>query len=205
MNPEDGKLGLTDLVTCQIDTVPGTTPVCKYAYRVNPMREEMGKILNSKRLKVLLKNVQQVHGPALPCWSTSSGGFRLVIDYRGLNAATIPKKLRIPRIDEVFDTIGKISKIFSVLDCTQGFHQVPLAEDSRDKTAFITPQGKYRYKTMPQGMRNAPAVFQSLMDLVFWGIQFKYVMVYIDDICIFSATFKQHLQHLRGIHQAPQC
>ena len=130
----------------------------------------------------------------------SSGGFRLVIDYRGLNAATIPQNLRIPRIDEVFDTIGENQpKFFSVLDCTQGFHQVPLNEDSRDKTAFITPQGKFRYRTMPQGMRNAPVVFQSLMDLVLKGIQFKYVMVYIDDICIFSSSFEDHLAHLREV------
>merc|ERR1711893_128274 len=68
-----------------------------------------------------------------------------------------------------------------------------------DKTAFITPMGKYRYKTMPQDMRNAPVVFQSLMDLVLRGIQFKYETVYIDDICIFSNTFEQHLAHLEEV------
>ncbi len=202
VNPATGELGLTDLTQCKIETVPGTTPVCKYPYRLAPqMREEMDKILKDQMEKGLIE--ESLEG----AWSSpallvkkASGGFRLVVDYRGLNAATIPHNLRIPRIDEVFDTIGENQpKFFSVLDCTQGFHQVPLDKDSRDKTAFITPMGKFRYKTMPQGMRNAPAVFQSLMDLVLRGIQFKYVMVYIDDICIFSSSFEKHLDHLRDV------
>ena len=202
VNPADGKLGLTDLMECKIETVPGTTPVCKYPYRLAPhMRDAMGKILKDQVEKGLIEESTEGAwaSPALLV-KKSSGDFRLVIDYRGLNAALIPQNLRIPRIDEVFDTIGENQpQFFSVLDCTQGFHQVPLNTDSRDKTAFITPMGKYRYKTMPQGMRNAPVVFQSLMDLVLRGIQFKYVMVYIDDICIFSNTFEQHLAHLEEV------
>ena len=202
VNPADGKLGLTDLVECKIETVPGTVPVCKYPYRLAPhMREAMGRILEEQVDKGLIEESTEGAwaSPALLV-KKSSGDFRLVIDYRGLNSSLIPQNLRIPRIDEVFDTIGENQpQFFSVLDCTQGFHQVPLDKDSRDKTAFITPMGKYRYKTMPQGMRNAPVVFQSLMDLVLRGIQFKYVMVYIDDICIFSSSFEQHLAHLREV------
>ena len=202
VNPIDGKLGLTDLVECKIETVPGTVPVCKYPYRLAPhMREAMDKILKDQVDKGLIEESTEGAwaSPALLV-KKSNGDFRLVIDYRGLNSSLIPQNLRIPRIDEVFDTIGENQpQFFSVLDCTQGFHQVPLEESSRGKTAFITPMGKYHYKTMPQGMRNSPVVFQSLMDLVLRGIQFKYVMVYIDDICIFSSSFDQHLVHLREV------
>ena len=200
--PPDNKIGLTDLTECRIDTVPGAVPVCKYPYRLAPkMRDIMTDIIEGQERDNLIEKTDE--GPwASPALlvKKSNGTFRLVIDYRELNAATIPQKLKIPRIEEIFDTIGeKQPKFFTVLDCTQGFHQVPLHTDSRDKTAFITPIGKYRYKTMPQGMRNSPAVFQSLMDRVLRGIQFKYAMVYIDDLCIFSATFEEHLVHIEDV------
>jgi len=200
--PPDNKLGLTDMAECKIEVLPGTIPVSKYCYRQPPiMREAMGDIIKDQLKRGLIEesNDGEWASPALLV-KKSSGDYRLVIDYRGLNAATIPQRLRIPRIDEVFDTIGEqCPKYFSVLDCTQGFHQVPLHPDSRDKTAFISHMGKYRYCTMPQGTRNSPVVFQSLMDRVLRGIQFKYVMVYIDDICIFSSTFEEHLNHIREV------
>ena len=84
----------------------------------------------------------------------------LVVDF----GFTIPQNLRIPGIDEVYDTIEENQpKFFSVLICTQEFHQVPLQEGSWDKTAFITPLGKYQYKTMPQGMRNAMHIICYIM------------------------------------------
>ena len=202
VDPITKKLGLTDMVECKIDIKPGSTPVQKYPYRIAPaMRETMKGILEGQLKQGLIEeaNTGAWASPALLV-KKGSGGFRLVIDYRGLNAATIPTVLRIPRIDELLDTIGENQpKFFSVLDCTQGFHQIPLHVDSRDLTGFITPMGKYRYRTMPQGFRSAPAVFQSLMDTLLRGISFKYVMVYIDDICIFSPTFEKHMDHLREV------
>jgi len=202
VSPPDNKLGLTDMAECKIETLPGTEPVSKFAYRQAPqMRKAMVEIIEEQVKQNLIEesNDGAWASPALLV-KKASGGFRMVIDYRGLNAATIPQKLRIPRIDEVFDAIGEHRpKYFSVLDCTQGFHQVPLHPDSKEKTAFISPIGKFHYKTMPQGMRNSPAIFQNLMDKILRGIQFKYVMVYIDDICIFSATFEDHLKHIEEV------
>ena len=131
-------------------------------------------------------------------WLKASGGFRLE-DYR-LNAATIPQVLRVPRLDDVLDSVGEtMPQYFTVLDCTQGFHQIPLDPESRSKTGFITPMGKFRYKTMPQGIKNAPATFQALMDTLLRGVQYKYVAAYIDDIILFSHTFEQHLTHIREV------
>ena len=125
VNPTDGKLGLTDLMECKIKTLPGTMPVCKYPYCLAPaMRDEMDKILKDQVKKGLIEESTEGSwaSPALLV-KKSSNRFWLVIDYRGLNAATIPQNLRTPRIDEVFNTIGKNQpKFFSVLDCTQGFH-----------------------------------------------------------------------------------
>jgi len=122
---------------------------------------------------------------------------RMVIDYRGLNA--------LPRLDDVLDALGETKpKYFLELDLTQGFHQIPLDEESRDKTAFLIPgtngvSSKWRYRTLPQGLSNSPATFQNLMDLVLRGVQFRFVMSYIDDIIIYSSTFEQHLDHLKQV------
>jgi hypothetical protein len=190
VDPANKKLGLTDLVQCKIDTLPDAPPVHKLPYRVNPhIREEMNQLIKAQIELGILEEAQDGAwaSPALLVKKPGGRGYRLVCDYRALNAVTIPQFLRIPRIDDVFDAIGENQpKYFSVLDCTQGFHQIPIHPDSKEKTGFITSSGKYQYKTMPQGIRNAPMVFQSLMDRVFRGVNFKYVMCYIDDMCLFS-------------------
>ena len=117
VNPAYGKLGLTDLTVYKIETLPGTTPVCKYPYCLTPaMRDEMDKILKDQVKKGLI--AESAEGtwasPALLV-KKSTGRFQLEIDYRGLNAATIRQNLRIPCIDEDFDTIGENQpKFFSV-------------------------------------------------------------------------------------------
>ena len=202
VNPKTNKLGLTDLISCSIDTYSDSKPVHKYPYRMAPsQKEEMQKMVNQQMNQGLIEETQEGAwaSPALLV-KKPNGSFRMVIDYRALNAATIPKILRAPRLDDVLDSVGETKpKFFSVLDCTQGFHQIPLDPSSRNKTAFLTPHGKYRYKTMPQGLKTASATFQALMDILLRGIQFKYVCAYIDDVICYSNTFEQHLGHLREV------
>ena len=199
VDPKTKQLGLTDVVECKIETKPDAVPVHKYPYRMPPThREELGKIINEQLSQGLIE--EEFDGPwASPALlvKKASGAFRLVIDYRALNAATIPQVLRVPRLDDVLDSVGCNSpRFYSKLDACSGFHQIKLHPDSRHKTAFITPQGKYRYKVMAQGLTNAPFCFQSLMDILLKGIQYKYVMAYIDDIIIFSPDFDTHLMHI---------
>ena len=202
VDPITKKLGLTDLTSCKIDTFPDAVPVQKYPYRMAPShREEMNKIVSQQLEQQLIEEAKDGAwaSPALLV-KKASGGFRLVVDYRALNAATIPQVLRVPRLDDVLDSVGETNpQYFTVLDCTQGFHQIPLDPESRSKTGFITPMGKFRYKTMPQGIKNAPATFQALMDTLLRGVQYKYVAAYIDDIILFSHTFEQHLAHIREV------
>ena len=203
VDPETKTIGLTDLVSAKIETYPNAVPITKYPYRMAPaMREELEKIVREQERLGLIEQTDSGAwaSPALLV-KKPSGGYRLVIDYRGLNAMTIPQVLRIPRLDDVLDAVGETKpKYFTVLDLTQGFHQIPLDEESRDKTSFlVSGLAKFRYKTMAQGLRNSPSTFQNLMDIVLKGIQFKYVMSYIDDLIIFSSTFDQHLLHIREV------
>ena len=125
---------------------------------------------------------------------------RLVVDYRALNACAIPLCLRLPRLDGTMDDIGQSSpQYFTTLDLQSGFHQMELHPESRDKTGFLTHTSKYVYKRLPQGLRNSPIFFQSLMDTICKGVKFTKMMVYLDDLIIFSKNFKDHLQHLREV------
>ena len=202
VDPVTKELGLTDMISCKIDTYPDAEPVHKYPYRLAPsQREEMENIVQ-QQLKQGLIEVTEDGAWASPALlvKKASGGFRLVVDFRALNAATIPKILRIPRLDDVLDSVGETKpQFFSVFDCTQGFHQIPLDPQSRHLTGFICSGGKYRYKTMPQGLKTAPATFQALMDTLLRGVQFKFVCAYIDDVICYSATFEQHLEHVREV------
>ena len=110
----------------------------------------------------------------------SSGSYRLVIDYRALNFQTIPLNLRIPRIADIFDQVGNDRpNFFSIADIGSAFHQLPLDHASRDYTAFMTNKGKFRYKPMPQGLRQFILI---CLDI----IQHQYILAYIGDLLVFS-------------------
>ena len=109
---------------------------------------------------------------------------------------------RLPRIDDLLEQLGK-SKFFSTLDLAAGYWQVQIHPSSKEKTAFIIHKGLYQFNVMPFGLRNAPAVFQCLMQKVLAGLQQDteppFVSVYLDDILIFSETFEDHLKHLMDV------
>ena len=98
------------------------------------------------------------------------------------------------------DSVGENdSKIFTVLDLKAGFHQIPLDEETKHKTTFVTHSSCYFFKRLPYGLRNAPVAFQCVMAHVLQGINFKYALVYVDDILIHSANFDEHLVHLQNV------
>ncbi len=128
------------------------------------------------------------------------GSDRVCIDYRRLNRITKRDVYPLPLIHTIFDKLGK-AKFLTTLDMDVGFHQIPIAEADREKSAFITPFGLFQYETMPFGMCNAPASFQSTMDLIFREFLNEFCAVYIDDLIIYSETFEQHLLHLEKVFQ----
>ncbi|KAE8182590.1 hypothetical protein A4X06_0g7783 [Tilletia controversa] len=118
--------------------------------------------------------------------------WRFCVDYRQLNTVTIPDRYPLPHIDAVFDTLtGKT--IFSSLDALRGYHQLPVKMEDRWKTAFVCHRGLFQYKTVPFGLRNAPAVFQRLMDRLLAALRWRHAVVYIDDIVVASRSREEHL------------
>ena len=123
------------------------------------------------------------------------GTIRLCVDYRQLNSRTVRDAFPLPRIDEALDALGK-AKYFSCLDLTSGYHQVKMAPKDQQKTAFTTPMGLFEFTRMPFGLVNAPATFQRLMSTVFNDMVFDNLLIYLDDIIIFSSTVEDHIKHL---------
>ena len=116
----------------------------------------------------------------------------MLIDYRGLNNVTIKDRYPLPRADYCVEAMSG-ARCFSTFDLKQSYHQVKVAPEDRDKTAFICPRGMFRYKTMPFGLCNAGATFQRLMDLIMAGLHLDVCLVYLDDIVVFSRTPEEHL------------
>lgn len=116
----------------------------------------------------------------------------ICVDYRGLNAATIKDSHPLPRVDDSLDALaGAIW--FSTLDFLDGYWQVEVAPEDREKTAFTTGQGLYQFRSMPMGLTNAPATFQRVMELVLKGLPWHICMAYLDDVLIYSRSFENHL------------
>jgi len=121
---------------------------------------------------------------------------RMCVDYRPLNAVTIKNKYLLPRIDILFDQLSK-AKVFSKIDLRSGYHQIKIRPQDILKTAFSTRYGLYEYLVMSFGLTNAPAYFMYLMNSVFMPELDKFVVVFIDDILVYSENEQDHAEHLR--------
>jgi hypothetical protein len=132
----------------------------------------------------------------LVCVPKPDGTVRMCVDYRRLNAVTTPDPYPMPRVEHLIDKVASANYI-STLDLSKGYYQFPLSPDDREKTAFLSPAGKFQFTRMPFGLKGAPAHFQRAMDALFADIDG--VDVYLDDIVIHSATWEEHLQLLRTV------
>ena len=129
-----------------------------------------------------------------------SSDYRFAVDYRKVNQVTRPISFSLPRVEDIFDTIGEAqAQIFTVLDLRSGFWQLPLDPKTKDRTAFTVHSGNFQFKKLPFGLKNAPMSFQMVMSQVLRGLTWKCALVYIDDILVYSKNFSSHLQHLEAI------
>jgi hypothetical protein len=128
------------------------------------------------------------------------GTKRMCIDYRALNEVTIKNKYPLPRIEGLFNKLRGAS-VFSKIDLRSGYHQLRIRPSDIPKTIFITKYGLYEYTVMSFGLTNAPAFFMYLMNNVFMDYLNKFVVVFIDDILIYSQNKQEHEEHLRKVLQ----
>jgi hypothetical protein len=184
-----------------IELQPGTTPISKRPYRMPPAE-----------LAELKKQLQELLDKGFIAPSTSPWGcpalfvkkkdesLRLCIDYCPLNAVTIKNKYPLPRIDVLFDQLVG-AKVFSKIDLRSGYHQIKIRASDIPKTAFSTRYGLYEYLVMSFGLTNAPAYFMYLMNYVFMPELDKFVVVFIDDILVYSKNEEEHADHLHVLLQ----
>jgi hypothetical protein len=121
---------------------------------------------------------------------------RMCVDYRSLNEVTIKNKYPLPRIEDLFDQM-KGASVFSKINLRSGYHQLKIRESDIPKTAFYIRYGLYEYTVMPFVLTNTPAYFMYLMNKLFMEYLDRFVVVFIDDILIFSKTMEEHEEHLR--------
>jgi len=196
-------IGRTPLVEYHIDT--GDSRPIRQALRRQPL----------KHLDAIDENVESMlkHGivePAASPWASNvvivtkkDGSLRFCVDYRAVNSVTYKDSYPLPLIDNCLNAMSGASW-FSTLDLRSGYHNIPVTEKDRDKTAFVTRRGCWRFTVLPFGMTCAPSVFQRLMDLVLCGLSYQYCLVYLDDIIVFSNTFEDHLIHLEEVFKQLQ-
>jgi len=196
-------LGWTDRVTHRNDTADHR-PIRQQLRRYPPAHlEAIDEHLNDML-------TQGVIEPAASPWASNivlakkkDGSLRCCIDFRQVNDITGKDAYPLPRTDQCLDAMNG-SCWFSTFDLSSGFHQVVLAPEDADKTAFITRRGMFRFRTMPFGLCNAVATFQRLMDLALAGLNFDICLVYLDDIILHSKTLEEHLQRLEKLLQRLQ-
>ncbi|KAJ0603514.1 putative nucleotidyltransferase, Ribonuclease H [Helianthus annuus] len=186
-------------VEFHIDLVPGAAPVAKAPYRLAPSEmQELSTQLQELLDKGFIRPSFSPWGAPVLFVKKKDGTLRMCIDYRELNKLTIKNRYPLPRIDDLFDQLQG-SSFYSKIDLRSGYHQLRVQEESIPKTAFRTRYGHYEFLVMPFGLTNAPAVFIDLMNRVCKPYLDKFVIVFIDDILIYSRTEAEHEQHLRTI------
>ncbi|GJX43408.1 putative reverse transcriptase domain-containing protein [Tanacetum coccineum] len=181
----------------RIELIPGATPVAKSPYRLAPSElEELSGQLKELQDKGFIRPSSSPWGAPVLFVKKKDGSFRMCIDYRELNKLTVKNRYPLPRIDDLFDQLQG-SQFFSKIDLRSGYHQLRVHEDDIPKTAFRTRYGHFEFTVMPFGLTNAPAVFMDLMNRVCRPYLDKFVIVFIDDILIYSKTREEHVEHLR--------
>ena len=184
-----------------IELLPGTAPIAKRPYRmgVNEL-EELKKQLKELQEKGFIRPSSSPWGAPVIFVDKKDGSQRMCVDYRSLNEVTIKNKYPLPRIDDLFDQL-RGAHVFSKIDLRSGYHQLKIRNSDIPKTAFTTRYGLYEYTVMSFGLTNAPAYFMYLMNKVFMEFLDKFVVVFIDDILIFSKTEEEHAEHIRMVLQ----
>ncbi|GKA96662.1 putative nucleotidyltransferase, ribonuclease H [Tanacetum coccineum] len=177
-----------------IDLETGSKPSAKAPYRMPPPElEELRSQLKELMDAGYIRPSKAPYGAPVLFQRKKDGSLRMCIDYRALNKVTIKNKYHIPLIVDLFDQLGK-ARYFTKLDLRSGYYQVRTAEGDETKMTCVTRYGSYEFLVMPLGLTNAPATFCTLMNKLFHPFLDKFVVVYLDDIVVYSHTLEEHLE-----------
>ena len=190
-------------VECKIDhkieLEPGTAPPYQCQYHVSAAElAEVQYQLDEYLEKGWIRPSSSPYGAPIVFTRKRTGELCITVDYRVLNCRTKKDVYPLPRIDDLLDKLSK-AMCLSAIGLASGYHQVRLAPDACDKTAFVTCYGLFEYTILPLGLCNAPSTFQHLMNSVMHGYIDDFMLVYLDDILMFSNTEGEHQSHLRKV------
>ncbi|CAC5370073.1 unnamed protein product [Mytilus coruscus] len=192
------ELGHTDVYQHKIDT-GNAPPIRKRFYRQSPyVLEEMNKQIEELlKYDIIEESNSEWGAPVVMCRKTT-GQLRFCCDFRSLNQVSATQFFPLPRLEDVFDSIGKSkAQVFSTLDLFSGYWQCGLDPSTAHKSAFVTPSGVYQWKRRPFGIASAPASFQHMLTHVLHGLNYQMALVYVDDILVFSRNFEEHMKNLQ--------
>ena len=186
--------GITHKIQLKDGSVPYSRPLRRMSTQeLDELKKQIQEYLDSGRLR-----------PSESPWGTNvifakkkDGSLRFCVDYRGLNDATVRNSYPLPHTDDLFDRLQG-ARYYSKIDLRTGFYQILLAEADREKTAFRTRYGHFEWTVLPMGLTNAPATFQHMMNSTFRDLLDRCVLVFLDDIVVYSSTLEQHLIDVRA-------
>ena len=194
------ELGTTNLHYHKIDT-GNAKPIRKPPYRTTPEKhaEISRQVDEMEKHGIISKSTSQWSSPVILV-RKKTGEYRFAVDFRALNNVTEPIHFPVTHFQDACDSIGQAkASIYSVLDMHSGYWQIPLHEDTKDRTGFTTHEGNYVFNKLPFGLMNSPHAFSMVLSEVLRGVNWRFAQVYVDDILVYSADFDQHLKHLQEI------
>ncbi|XDV46755.1 hypothetical protein PO909_016595 [Leuciscus waleckii] len=194
----EGDLGCTNIISHDIP-LTDDTPVRQRYRRIPPSEYEVVRAHINQLLDAqVVRESCSPYASPIVLVKKKDGSLRICVDYRQLNAKTRKDAFPLPRIEESLDALTG-ARWFSTLDLTSGYNQVPVSEGDKSKTAFCTPFGLFEWNRMPFGLCNAPSTFQRLMQRLFGDQQCQSLLLYLDDIVVFSSSVEQHLERLEVV------